>query len=67
MPQLAKIATVRGDNRRTGDVSINEAKRQQKARLRALERESRRTRLSETRCTTTTTMIGMMGSRNLQY
>ena len=36
-PQLAKIATVRGDNRRTGDVSINEAKRQQKARLRALE------------------------------
>jgi hypothetical protein len=37
-PQLAKIATVRGDNRRTGDVSINEAKRQQKARLRALEK-----------------------------
>ena len=38
-PQLAKIATVRGDNRRTGDVSINEAKRRQKARLRALEKQ----------------------------
>jgi len=38
-PQLAKIATVRGDNRRTGDVSINEAKRRQKARLRALEQQ----------------------------
>jgi len=38
-PQLAKIATVRGDNRRTGDVSINEAKRQQKQRLRALEKQ----------------------------
>jgi len=37
-PQLAKIATVRGDNRRTGDVSINEANRRQKARLRALEK-----------------------------
>jgi hypothetical protein len=37
-PQLAKIATVRGDNRRTGDVSINEARRRQKARLRALEK-----------------------------
>ena len=36
-PQLAKIATVRGDNRRTGDVDSKEAKRQQKARLRALE------------------------------
>ena len=38
-PQLAKIATVRGENRRTGDVSINEAKRRQKARLRALEKQ----------------------------
>ena len=38
-PQLAKIATVRGDNRRTGDVSVNEAKRRQKARLRALEKQ----------------------------
>ena len=38
-PQLAKIATVRGDNRRTGDVSTNEAKRQQKQRLRALEKQ----------------------------
>ena len=38
-PQLAKIATVRGDNRRTGDVDSKEAKRQQKQRLRALERQ----------------------------
>ncbi len=37
-PQLAKIATVRGDNRRTGDINENEAKRQQKQRLRALEK-----------------------------
>ena len=37
-PQLAKIATVRGDNRRTGDINENEAKRRQKARLRALEK-----------------------------
>ena len=38
-PQLAKIATVRGDNRRTGDINENEAKRRQKARLRALEKQ----------------------------
>ncbi len=38
-PQLAKIATVRGDNRRTGDVDSKEANRQQKARLRALEKQ----------------------------
>ena len=38
-PQLAKIATVRGDNRRTGDINENEAKRQQKQRLRALEKQ----------------------------
>jgi len=38
-PQLAKIATVRGDNRRTGDVDSKEAKRQQKQRLRALEKQ----------------------------
>jgi hypothetical protein len=37
-PQLAKISTVQGDKRRTGDVDSKEAKRRQKARLRALER-----------------------------
>ena len=38
-PQLAKIATVQGDKRRTGDINENEAKRRQKTRLRALEKQ----------------------------